>query len=115
MNNNYSRLLIFGVITFSIFLCLSLTSNSRESNKPDSMAGLYQQLFFSHLAADVGLNTAVLTRMDQSDYKTAKNVLLIRLKTDLDRMNSETNHPWSEQEKKAKTLAEQYINQSGKK
>jgi hypothetical protein len=115
MKNNYSRLLILGVITFSIFLCLPLTSTSRESNKPDSMAELYKQLYFSHLAADLGLNTAVLTRMDQGDYKTAKNVMLLRLKTDLDRMNSETNYPWSEQEKKAKTLAEQYLSQSGKK
>ena len=115
MKNNYPRVLVFGIVTAVIFLSVALSSKSGGTNNAALDTALYQRLYFGQLTSGLAMNTAVLTRMDHGDYQTAKNVLIISLKSDLDRMNLETNHPWSDQDKKVKALVEQYLKQNGTK
>ena len=115
MKKDYWRILTFGIIVSFLFLLLTFSSRSGEAEKAATMADQYKKLYFGHIAADVGISTAVLTRMAQGDYNTATNVLALHLKGELMIMNSSTNYAWSDQENKVKAMAEEYLKRYEKK
>lgn len=115
MKRDYSRVLTFGIIVSFLFLLLTFKSRSGEAEKAATMVEVYKKLYFGQIAADVGISTAVLTRMAQGDYNTATNVLALHLKGELMIMNSNTNYEWSDQEKKVKAMAEEYLKRFDKK
>jgi hypothetical protein len=84
---------------------------SGSAGQPGEDAITYKKLYWSKVVADLSMNTAVLKRIDQGDYQTAKKVLMLRLNSDLQLIASVTNYPWSEEENKARELAEQYRKQ----
>jgi hypothetical protein len=115
MKKDCSRILIFAALVSSLFLLLTFTSKSGEAEKTATMTDVYKKLYFARVASDTAMNTAVLNRMALGDPATATNILEFRLKADVELMNSETNYAWSEQDKKAKALAEEYLKQNEKK
>jgi hypothetical protein len=115
MKRDYSRMVTFGIIGSFLFLLLTFSSRSGETEKAALMADLYKKLYFTRVASDAAMNTAVLNRIAQNDYNTATNVLILRVQADLQVMNMETNYAWSEQDKKAKAVAEEYLKAHGNK
>ena len=101
-----------------ILACLILSSTARSgdqnagvANASDGETGPYKTLYYSRVVSDLAKFTALLTRLDQGDYKTTKNVMILSLKGDLRVIGLETNYPWSEDQKKALSLAQDYLKQ----
>jgi hypothetical protein len=70
MNKKRFGLFVFGIIIISITLLASRTASSRQQKSENSNdaafeAEVYKKLYFARLASDLGMNTAILQRIDR--------------------------------------------------
>lgn len=94
------------LIVFSGAFCLSVL---HSATTPLTDVSTYEDVYYARIAADLSKFTGLSKRMDQKDYKTVQEVMLVLLKQDLSIIKSKTNYAWSAEEQKSIAMAKDYV------
>jgi len=99
------------LLVLSAIFALARGGGEEKADRRDS----YRSLYYSRLVVDLSTSTALLKRLEQADYKTVTNVLINQIQHDLMTITQQTNSPWSEEQTKAISFAQDYLNKVGRK